>query len=56
MHALYGDLTSWYRLLDPTEDHAEEARLLYVAATRARDRLIISGPTDVAKGYARWPV
>jgi ATP-dependent exoDNAse (exonuclease V) beta subunit len=36
------------------EDHAEEARLLYVAATRARDRLIISGPTDVAKGYARW--
>ena len=36
------------------EDHAEEARLLYVAATRARDRLIISGPTEEAKGYAGW--
>jgi ATP-dependent exoDNAse (exonuclease V) beta subunit len=36
------------------EDHAEEARLLYVAATRARDRLIISGPTDAEKGYAGW--
>lgn len=36
------------------EDHAEEARLLYVAATRARDRLIISGPTKEAKGYAGW--
>jgi hypothetical protein len=36
------------------EDHAEEARLLYVAATRARDRLIISGPTKKAKGYAEW--
>lgn len=28
---LYADLTPWYRLLDPTEDHAEEAAL-YVAA------------------------
>jgi ATP-dependent exoDNAse (exonuclease V) beta subunit len=36
------------------EDHAEEARLLYVAATRARDRLIISGPTEKARGYAEW--
>ena len=36
------------------EDHAEEARLLYVAATRARDRLIISGPTEKPKGYAEW--
>jgi ATP-dependent exoDNAse (exonuclease V) beta subunit len=36
------------------EDHAEEARLLYVAATRARDRLIISGPTERPKGYASW--
>ena len=36
------------------EDHAEEARLLYVAATRARDRLIISGPVEKPKGYADW--
>jgi ATP-dependent exoDNAse (exonuclease V) beta subunit len=36
------------------EDHAEEARLLYVGATRARDRLIISGPTNEEKGYAGW--
>jgi ATP-dependent exoDNAse (exonuclease V) beta subunit len=36
------------------EDHAEEARLLYVGATRARDRLIISGPTEKQRGYAEW--
>ena len=36
------------------EDHAEEARLLYVASTRARDRLIISGPTEKPTGYAEW--
>jgi len=36
------------------EDHAEEARLLYVAATRARDRFIVSGPTEKTKGYAEW--
>jgi ATP-dependent exoDNAse (exonuclease V) beta subunit len=36
------------------EDHAEEARLLYVAATRARDRLVVSGPTEDPKGYAAW--
>jgi len=36
------------------EDHAEESRLLYVAATRARDRLIVSGPVEEAKGYAGW--
>ena len=44
------------RLFDTAlaEDHAEEARLLYVAATRARDRLIISGPTERPKGYALW--
>jgi ATP-dependent exoDNAse (exonuclease V) beta subunit len=36
------------------EEHAEEARLLYVAATRARDRLIVSGPTGEGKGYAGW--
>jgi ATP-dependent exoDNAse (exonuclease V) beta subunit len=36
------------------EDHAEEARLLYVAATRARDRLVISGPVEKPTGYAEW--
>lgn len=36
------------------ESTAEEARLLYVAATRARDRLIIVGPTDGEKGYDKW--
>jgi len=44
------------RLFDTAlaEDHAEEARLLYVAATRARDRLLISGPTNEDRGYAAW--
>ncbi|WP_419857242.1 UvrD-helicase domain-containing protein [Candidatus Palauibacter irciniicola] len=36
------------------ESKAEEARLLYVAATRARDRLVIVGPTGGNKGYDRW--
>ena len=36
------------------EDDAEEARLLYVAATRARDRLVLVGPTEEEKGYAGW--
>ncbi len=36
------------------EATAEEARLLYVAATRARDRLIVVGPTGGAKGYDHW--
>jgi ATP-dependent exoDNAse (exonuclease V) beta subunit len=36
------------------EETAEETRLLYVAATRARDRLVISGPTEPAGGYAQW--
>lgn len=36
------------------ESKAEEARLLYVAATRARDRLIIVGPADGEKGYDKW--
>ncbi|MFQ5690596.1 MAG: UvrD-helicase domain-containing protein [Gemmatimonadota bacterium] len=33
---------------------AEEARLLYVALTRARDRLVISGPTERRTGYSEW--
>jgi ATP-dependent helicase/nuclease subunit A len=37
------------------EDHAEEARLVYVATTRARDRLIIAGPSGPdAKGRGAW--
>src|SRR5690606_1476073 len=38
------------------EERAEEARLLYVATTRARDRLIITGPVPKSdqKAYPRW--
>ncbi len=36
------------------ESAAEEARLLYVAATRARDRLVIVGPPGGEKGYDKW--
>ncbi|MFQ5745859.1 MAG: UvrD-helicase domain-containing protein [Gemmatimonadota bacterium] len=36
------------------EDRAEEARVLYVAATRARDRFIVAGPTAKPKGFAAW--
>jgi hypothetical protein len=33
---------------------AEEARLVYVAATRARDRLAITGPEAVPNSYLQW--
>jgi ATP-dependent helicase/nuclease subunit A len=37
------------------EEQAEESRLVYVAATRARDRLIIAGPAGKdAKGRGEW--
>jgi ATP-dependent exoDNAse (exonuclease V) beta subunit len=36
------------------EDTAEEARVLYVAATRARDRLVVALPSDKPKGAAAW--
>lgn len=36
------------------EEHAEAARLVYVAATRARDRLILAGPIEKAKGVGAW--
>lgn len=36
------------------EARAEEARLLYVAATRARDRLQIVGERGGAKGFDQW--
>ncbi len=36
------------------ESQAEEARLLYVASTRARDRLVVAGPRRKPKGVAAW--
>jgi len=37
------------------QEEAEEARLLYVAATRARDRLLVVGPTEPARrSLATW--
>lgn len=35
-------------------ERAEEARLLYVALTRARDRLLVAGPLAEADSYAGW--
>lgn len=35
-------------------DEAEAARLLYVAMTRARERLILAGPPGEGKGYGEW--
>lgn len=32
---LYGDLVLWYRLIDPVDDHAEEAAAIQVAIERA---------------------
>ena len=36
------------------EDRAEESRLVYVATTRARDRLILVGGRDKANSYGAW--
>lgn len=36
------------------EDNAEEARLVYVVTTRARDRLILVGGREVANSYGAW--
>jgi ATP-dependent exoDNAse (exonuclease V) beta subunit len=36
------------------QEKAEEARLLYVAVTRARDRLVVSGPTEKPRGFSTW--
>jgi ATP-dependent exoDNAse (exonuclease V) beta subunit len=41
------------RSLDADQSQAEEDRLLYVAATRARERLIISGHLSQSKGNYR---
>lgn len=35
-------------------ERAEEARLLYVAVTRARDRLLVVGPPGDEESYAAW--
>ena len=42
----------WHR--SDAEDHAEDTRLLYVATTRARDRLLIVGPREREKSYSEW--
>jgi len=36
------------------EEAAEATRLMYVALTRARDRLMIVAPTEQPKGHAGW--
>ncbi|MEO8448428.1 MAG: UvrD-helicase domain-containing protein [Gemmatimonadota bacterium] len=36
------------------EEKAEEGRVFYVAATRARDRLILAGASEPTKGRAEW--
>lgn len=36
------------------EERAEKARLLYVATTRARDRLVVCGPLHSDAGLAGW--
>jgi ATP-dependent helicase/nuclease subunit A len=36
------------------EEIAEDTRLLYVATTRARDRLVIVGPENREKSYSAW--
>lgn len=36
------------------EEAAESARLLYVATTRARDRLVIVGPREKKESYGSW--
>ncbi len=39
---------------DRLEADAEEARLMYVATTRARDRLILAGPRGKDNTYGEW--
>ncbi|MQA89216.1 MAG: AAA family ATPase [Gemmatimonas sp.] len=36
------------------EETAEEARLLYVATTRAKDRLVITGPAPKKRSHLQW--
>ena len=43
-------LFQWLRQLDRSEEDAEYRRLFYVAATRAADRLLVSGDEDAREG------
>ena len=36
------------------EERAEDTRLLYVASTRARDRLVVVGPRNREKSFSHW--
>jgi len=47
-----GDRTWQLWRRDDAEELAEDTRLLYVATTRARDRLVIVGPRDREKSYS----
>ena len=49
-----GDRTIRLHTREAAADRAEEARILYVATTRARDRLVIAGPTRKPDGVAEW--
>jgi len=42
------------RAIQRAREDAESRRQLYVAATRAQDRLIVSGQTEWVKKYAGW--
>jgi ATP-dependent exoDNAse (exonuclease V) beta subunit len=48
---------TYLRDRNKVEDEAESARVLYVATTRAKDRLILTGPTgpvEKLKGHLAW--
>jgi len=48
---------TYLRERNKVEDEAESARILYVATTRAKDKLILTGPTapvDKLKGHLAW--
>ena len=49
-----GDRTTRLATRNAAEERAEEARLMYVATTRARDRLVIAAPTKKPEGVAQW--
>jgi ATP-dependent exoDNAse (exonuclease V) beta subunit len=49
-----GDRARRLHMRETLEAHAEEARLVYVSTTRARDRLILAGPIEKAKGVGIW--
>ncbi len=52
----YASLPYWLaRRRERLELRGEELRLLYVAMTRARDRLILTGTSNRKTGNVRWP-